>query len=87
MSKQNKFLPVPDAIEQVTDRRPHPATCWRWAIQGSGGVILQTWMIGGRRCTTVEAVRSFIESRTSQTTPSSGVSKVREKLNRELGLS
>jgi hypothetical protein len=84
MSKQ--YLSVPKAFEVETGRRPHPSTCWRFANQGSKGVVLQTWMIGGRRCTTTEAVRAFVEACTETTTPSEGVSKVRRQLNSELGI-
>lgn len=84
--QQKKFLPVLTAIEAQTGVRPHPSTPWRWATKGQGGVVLQTWMVGGRRMTTVEAVAEFIEARTQAASPQSTVSKVREALNRELGI-
>lgn len=79
-----KFLSVPSAIEAVTGSRPHPSTCWRWSIKGSGGVVLRTWMVGGRRCTTTEAVNDFICRRTAETTAGSEPSQVRRELEREL---
>lgn len=82
------YLSVPSAIEAATGQRPTPTTCWRWYTRGSKGVVLQTWMLGGRRVTTQEAVQDFIERRTKSalpTRPSAG--KVRSELNRELGLS
>ncbi len=51
MKQHNKYLPVGLAIELVTGTRPHPSTCWRWSTRGCGGVVLKTWMIGGRRRT------------------------------------
>lgn len=63
------YLSVPKAIEQVTGERPHPSTCWRWAIRGVGGTRLETKVIGGRRKTTVAAVETFIEARTEAATP------------------
>lgn len=39
---------------------PHLATVWRWAGQGVRGVTLETGRIGGRRVTSVEAVRRFL---------------------------
>lgn len=81
-----KLLPIVAAFEQVAGIRPHPTSCWRWATQGTGGVTLRTWVVGGRRrMTTVEAVEEFIEARTAAATPGEGVSRVREQLNRELG--
>jgi hypothetical protein len=79
-----KFLSVPTAVEAVTGTRPHPSTCWRWYIKGSQGVLLKTWMVGGRRRTTVDAVRDFIEQRTAGTTSSAEPSRVRAELEREL---
>lgn len=80
------FLSIPTAIERATGNRPHPSTCWRWATQGAGGHILKTWMLGGRRKTTVKAVHEFIEARTQATTPAANISEVRAKLNKELGI-
>lgn len=82
---RKKYLPVLQAIEETIGYRPDPTTGWRWSTKGRGGVKLKTWMVGGRRMTTIEAVESFIEERTKQTTPRES-STVREKLNEELGL-
>jgi hypothetical protein len=87
------YLSVPKAIEQVTGARPHPSTCWRWAIRGVGGTQLQTWLVGGRRKTTVGAVETFIEARTEASVPKSIVAsgrrresdRVQAELDRELG--
>jgi hypothetical protein len=81
-----KYLLVPAAVEAVTGSRPHPSTCWRWCIKGSAGVVLKTWMVGGRRMTTPEAVQDFIARKTAQTTPTTAAeqSEVSKKLQREL---
>lgn len=79
-----KFLPVPTAFEAVTGSRPHPSTCWRWYVKGSGGIILKTWMVGGRRCTTTAAVNDFICRRTADTTAGAEQSQVRRELEKEL---
>ena len=79
-----KFLPVPTAFEAVTGCRPHPSTCWRWYVKGSGGHVLKTWMVGGRRRTTTEAVNDFISKRTADTTAGSEVGEVRRELEKEL---
>jgi hypothetical protein len=81
------YLPVPAAIEAVTGSRPHPTTCWRWAVQGSGGHRLQTWIVGGRRMATIESVESWIAKRTAQRTPEATAtreSRVRAELAKEL---
>jgi hypothetical protein len=37
-----------------------PATCWRWALRGVRGRRLETFLIGGRRYTSREAVDRFL---------------------------
>ncbi len=64
-----QFYSVPKAFELVTGARVHPSTACRYALRGCQGVILQTWMIGGHRKTTVIAVEQFIAARTAATTP------------------
>ncbi|HBE67300.1 MAG TPA: hypothetical protein DDW52_04045 [Planctomycetaceae bacterium] len=81
-----KYLQIPSAFEAVTGRRPHPSTCWRWATKGCKGTRLQTFMVGGRRLTTVEAVREFIDECSRQGACKTSVSKTRALLNRELGI-
>ncbi len=76
----SKFLPVPAAIEAVTGSRPHPSTCWRWAIKGSGGRKLKTWMVGGRRCTTIPSVEEFICQRTADETAGTDVGEAKRAL-------
>lgn len=46
---------------------PSYATWWRWHAIGVRGVQLETIMCGGRRCTTVEALRRFFTSLTQKT--------------------
>lgn len=41
--------------------RPHQATVWRWAMRGTRGVKLQTWLAGGKhRYTTPDAIAAFL---------------------------
>ena len=37
-----------------------PSTVWRWSRRGVRGVVLETFVVGGRRFTTVEAGERFI---------------------------
>lgn len=60
-----KYMSLGAAFEEVGFPRPHPTTLWRFYTRGSGGVILKTWMLGGRRVTTKEAVQKFIDQRTA----------------------
>ena len=39
---------------------PHQATIYRWAQRGIKGVRLESWLIGGRRFTSQQAIARFI---------------------------
>lgn len=78
LSNSDPLVSVPAAIEAVTGARPHPVTCTRWVIQGVGGVILPSALIGTRRVTTERAVRQWIAERTEL-----DIAK-RERAHREL---
>ncbi len=64
-SVSDKFLPLVDAVEQETGRRPHLSTCLRWCDRGSRGVRLESRVIGGRRMTTTAWVAAFVEAVTA----------------------
>ena len=66
----HELLPVPLAVERETGTRPNPSTCWRWSTKGIKGVVLETWMLGGRRVTNRTSVRRFIERRSLSTVSS-----------------
>ncbi len=40
---------------------PHVATLWRWGNKGVGGHKLATFMVGGRRMVTLEALEDFLQ--------------------------
>jgi hypothetical protein len=42
-------------------RRPNVSTLWRWATKGTRGVKLETWIVGGVRCTTPAALEKFLQ--------------------------
>lgn len=62
MSNEEKLLPLVTAVERATGQRPHPSTCHRWRISGIAGVRLETQKCGGKRMTSIEAVRRFNEA-------------------------
>lgn len=52
-------------LSQAVDfvpRRPNVATIWRWATKGVRGVKLQTWLSGGIRVTTPDALEAFLRA-------------------------
>ena len=59
------LLPLIQAVEQATGRRPHLSTCLRWCTRGSRGVRLSSRVLGGRRLTTVTAVLAYMDATTA----------------------
>ena len=55
-------------LPKRSGKRPHIATLYRWAKHGVRGVRLETVKVGGRVCTSVEALGRFIE----ETNPAGG---------------
>src|SRR5262245_65019394 len=59
-----QLLSLPEAARRLPrltrDRPVSPATLWRWAHRGVRGVRLETWRLGGRTVTSVEALRRFL---------------------------
>lgn len=56
-----KLLSLASAVDAATGNRPHAATLHRWRIRGIAGVRLETTCLGGKRMTSVEAVRRFCD--------------------------
>lgn len=73
MLRNEKYLPLVAAVEAATGRRPHLSTVLRWAQQGSKGTVLESVILGGRRLTSIEAVKRFVaacsERAKAKTTP------------------
>ncbi|QEG23898.1 DUF1580 domain-containing protein [Mariniblastus fucicola] len=53
---------VPAWVSEHCGFQPNRSTVFRWTTRGSGGRILSTIKVGGRRVTTVEALLAFFES-------------------------
>ena len=60
-------------IPSHSPSRPHIATCRRWIQRGCRGVKLETVLIGGKRYTSLEALRRFIERTTAAADGTSSV--------------
>jgi hypothetical protein len=60
-----------EASKHVPSRRQGKktavSTIWRWAMKGIRGVKLETIMIGGTRCTSLQALQRFFEQVTEVT--------------------
>ncbi len=62
---QMKLLPLIKAIQEATGRRIHISTALRWCQNPNRyGIRLESWVVGGRRFTTIEAVRAYVEATT-----------------------
>ena len=58
------FSELPAWCQKNLGRRISPSTIFRWKLRGCRGVKLATILIGGQRCTSVEALQSFFEATT-----------------------
>ncbi len=62
-----KVFPI-NAVRQHIPGRPSPSTLYRWFTRGARGARLETLVVGGKRFTSHEAVKRFIE-RTTENSP------------------
>lgn len=77
-------IPINQAPAHYRYGRPSLSTVHRHFRHGCRGVCLETLVIGGRRCTTVEAIGRFIERTTANSPgaslpPSRPTSRQRER--------
>lgn len=59
------LLPLAEAVSLATGQRRSIQTIFRWSQKpNQHGIKLQTWKLGGKRLTTVAAVRDFVQATT-----------------------
>lgn len=64
-------LPLVKAVYEATGVKPHVSTTIRWCLRKNQfGNTLESWMVGGRRMTSVEAVLRFLAANTAAADPS-----------------
>ena len=73
MQTHPQYQPLVDAIYEATGRRPHLTTALRWCLKGTSGIKLESWKVGGRRVTTVDAVEAFVAATTAASGQRDGV--------------
>jgi hypothetical protein len=64
----NLAVEVPVSIADasaIIPGTPHVATVWRWTLRGVKGARLESFIRGGRRFTTHEAIERFIRATTA----------------------
>jgi len=52
-------------LPRIRGKRIHISTIYRWAHRGVGGVRLETLRVGGRLCTSAEALQRFCDALTA----------------------
>lgn len=62
MNQNETLLPLSDAVKLATGQSPHLSSLHRWRLRGISGVRLETTCVGGRRMTSVGAVRRFCDA-------------------------
>lgn len=59
-------MPLVEAVHKATGMRPHLSTVLRWCQRRNRfGNRMQSWIIGGRRVTSIEAVHRYNEANTT----------------------
>jgi len=53
------FTEIANQLPRLNGRKIHPSALWRWARKGLQGHRLETRRLGGRFCTSLEAVDRF----------------------------
>ena len=46
-------------------RKVHVSTLYRWSTVGCRGIVLETFQVGGTRCTSNESLKRFFEALTA----------------------
>lgn len=64
-------IPINQAPKHYPSGRPNISTVYRHFTRGCRGVRLETFVEGGRRYTTIEAIARFIERTTANSTGAS----------------
>lgn len=52
-------------VQLAHDQDVSPSTVWRWVLNGTRGVVLESFNIGAKRFTTREAFARFVEATTA----------------------
>ncbi|MEQ8847990.1 DUF1580 domain-containing protein [Botrimarina sp.] len=61
---RERLLPLADVCKLLPNR-PHRSTVERWRLRGVRGVRLETWLVGGCRYTSYEALDRFFAATTA----------------------
>jgi hypothetical protein len=57
------------AFGRIRGRVPHVSTVWRWCTKGVRGVRLQSYVVGGTRVITAEAIDRFLAQTSEAAAP------------------
>lgn len=53
------FVEAAAKLPRLNGKRPHASTLWRWGRRGLRGIRLEVRRVGGRFCTSIEALDRF----------------------------
>ena len=65
----DKLFPVGTLLKQRLEKRPSPATIWRWRLKGVNGVKLECVLVGGIWYSTAAAFAEFVSAQTRNSQP------------------
>jgi hypothetical protein len=74
-------IPIAEAPQHIPGR-PSLATVWRWVLSGTRAGKLESFLVGGRRFTSLESIERFAQQSTAAAdsdVPTSLTSRQRER--------
>ncbi len=74
-------IPIAEAPQHIPGR-PSLATVWRWVLSGTRAGKLESFLVGGRRFTSLESIERFAQKSTAAAdsdAPASLTSRQRER--------
>ncbi len=77
-----QVISLPEARARLP-RRPNMSTIFRWQLNGVRGIRLETFLQGGRRYTSVEALERFLQRINGDRIATPAISAATEKKNRK----
>ncbi|MBA4104969.1 MAG: hypothetical protein C0485_04345 [Pirellula sp.] len=72
--------------ELAQQQNVNTCTTWRWSGRGVGGVVLETYSVGGRRYTSQEAFERFVERTTAAAQRGPSLPTIRTTRQREAAI-
>jgi hypothetical protein len=79
------FAEAAEHLPRLNGRKIHTSALWRWARHGVRGVKLEALLLGGRFCTSIEALERFGKALAETAAPKEAPPATPSRTNRRRG--